>query len=83
MPDIKRFMPGYAVSSGADTPVTPMDHKLSRKASIGYNPIEFKGKLSQRDLVTKALQKQDWIPKDKVQEEGRSLNIAKSSSNMQ
>lgn len=54
---------------GTETPDTPQDHKLSRSASIGYNSVHFAGKLSQRDLVSKVLAKQQWIPSQKIKDE--------------
>lgn len=67
--EVKRMLPTQSDGSGSETPDTPADHKLSRSASIGYNPVKFAGKLSQRDLVTKALQKQQLIPLQRIKEE--------------
>lgn len=66
----KRVLPDSPLlASGSETPETPADHRLTRSASIGYNPVKFAGKLSQRSLVVKALSKQQMIPSGKVQEE--------------
>lgn len=66
----KRVLPdSSALASGSETPETPADHRLTRSASIGYNPFKFAGKLSQRDLVVKALTKRQMIPQQKVQDE--------------
>lgn len=55
--------------SGSETPETPAQNKLSRSASIGYNPIRFAGKLSQRDLVIKSLENKNMIPAAKIKDE--------------
>lgn len=65
--EVKRMLPFG--TDGTATPETPPDHKLSRKASIGYNPLKFAGKLSQKDVVMDVLRKQNWIPAQKVRDE--------------
>ncbi|CCG82760.1 putative NAD dependent glutamate dehydrogenase [Taphrina deformans PYCC 5710] len=68
LPDIKQMLSGLP-TDGTATPETPEDHKLNRRASIGYNEWRFAGKLSQKDLVVDIIQKQNWIPGDKIKEE--------------
>ena len=65
--DLRRVVPTLA--DGSDTPELPADHRLQRSASIGYKPVDFAGKLDQRELVVKALQKQEWIPVHKIKPE--------------
>lgn len=68
LPDMKRMLSSLP-TDGTATPETPDDHKLNRRASIGYSEWRFAGKLSQKDLVIDIIRKQHWIPSEKIKEE--------------